>query len=244
LRVEAALAAAEAEKTTTAAELDVAERALARSTGLALEQTRAGNLEDPDLKAVASHRSPELERLALERNPAVMQAKERLASQQANVAFARAGNRPRLQAVGSLLEFGSGSGSFAFEWNTGVQVRWSVFDGGANSARVAQATAAEQRAEQQVRLAEKDARDALDRALADLEQARANEESLRVAVERFQEVVRVERLRLDAGVGIQSDYIRAEADLMQARAGLAAARYRAMAAEVEISRITGRWSHQ
>jgi OMF family outer membrane factor len=123
-------------------------------------------------------------------------------------------------------------------------VRWPLFDGGATRGRIAQAEAAENRAGEQVRLAENEARDALDRAVGDLEQTRANEESLRVAVERFQEVVRVEKLRLDAGVGVQSDYIRAEADLMQSRAALAAARYRAMAAAVEISRITGRWSNE
>jgi outer membrane protein TolC len=239
LRVEAALAAAAAERTTTAANLEVAERSLALLTGLPESETRVFNLDAAAMRIPSVGEREPLQRAAVESNANVRQARQRALAQRAAISFARAGNGPRLLAVGSLLEFGSAEGSFALEWNTGLQVRWSVFDGGATGARVAQALAAAERAEQQIRIAERDARDAVDRALAEIEQARANAESLGTAVERFAEVVRVEKLRLDAGVGTQTDYLRAEADLMQARAGLAVAQYRTMIAAVEIARITG-----
>ena len=239
LRVEAALASAAAERTSIAADLEVAEQTLARATGLGLARTRASNLEEPHLDRGAAGTREDLEKAAVQSNPAVRQARENLLAQQAAITFARAGNLPRLQAAGSLLQFGSGRGDFTMEWNTGVTIRWSAYDGRATASRVAQAQAAADRAEQQVRQAEKDVRDSLDRALADLDQARAAVESLRVAVQRFEEVTRIEKLRLETGVGTQTDYLRSEADLMQSRAGLAAARYRSMMARVEIARITG-----
>lgn len=239
LRVEAALASAASERTSTSADLDLAERSLARMAGLPVPQTRAPNLQPTRLDTSVIADRTELERQALDSSPTVRQSRETLLAQRAAISFARAGGLPRLQALGSLLEFGSAAGEFSTEWNTGIQVRWSAFDGGAAKERVAQAKAAAERAEQQVRLTEKDVRDAIDRSLADFERARATADSLRTAVDRFEEVVRIEKLRLEAGAGTQTDYLRAEADLIQVRAGLAAARYRSMMALVEIARITG-----
>jgi outer membrane protein TolC len=238
LRAEAARAAAEADRTAVAADLDLVERTLARAASLPPETTRAVNLAPASIDEPLLDR-PLLEQKVVEASPAVRQARDRVRAQEAAIAVARSGNRPRLQAVGSLLEFGSSQGQFAFEWNAGAQLRWSVFDGGAADERVAQARAALQRAQEQVRLAEKDAHDAIDRAMAEHAEARATADSLAAAVERFQEVVRVEKLRLEIGVGTQTDYLRAEADLLGGRASLAAARYRSMIASVEIARLTG-----
>lgn len=239
LRVEAALASAAAERTTTAANLEVAERELARVTALPAERTRAANLEPGDLDTSTLGSREDLDRMAIDSNPALRQARERFQAQQAAISYARAGNLPRLQAAGNILQFGSAAGNFTAEWNTGVMLRWSAFDGGATRARVAQATAEAKKAEEQLRAAEKQIRDSIDQALADFDQARASEQSLRDAVTSFQEVARIEKLRLEEGAGTQTDYLRAEADLMQARAGLAAARYRSMMVFVEIARLTG-----
>lgn len=239
LRVEAALAAAAAERTGAAADLEVAERSLSRSAGLPLDRTRAANLVGARFDSSFIPERQQLEKLASESNPDLHQARERLRVQRAAVSFARAGKYPRLQTVGSLLQFGSGEGDFTTEWNAGLQLRWSLFDGGATRARVAQASALAERAEQQVREIEREVREATDRALADLDRERATAESLETAVARFSEVARIEKLRLETGVGIQTDYLRAVADLMQARAGLAAARYRSMIAMVELARIAG-----
>lgn len=239
LRVQAALASAGAERTSTAADLDVAERELARVTELPIDRTRAANLDRSAIDANTIGSRDDLDRAAIESNPTLRQARERLQAQQAAISFARAGNRPRLEAAGSVLQFGSAAGNFAAEWNTGVQLHWSAFNGGATKARIAQATAAAKKAEEEVNAGERQIRGSIDQALADFQQARASEESLRTAVTQFQEVVRIEKLRLEQGVGVQTDYLRAEADLMQARAGLAAARYRSMMVFVEIGRLTG-----
>ena len=60
------------------------------------------------------------------------------------------------------------------------------------------------------------------------------------AVSRFAELARVERLALEEGVGMQSDWLRAEAGLFQARAGLAEARHRVLSARIAWARATGR----
>ena len=70
-------------------------------------------------------------------------------------------------------------------------------------------------------------------------EAAARAASLRVAVDRFAEVVRIERLRLDTGSGTQTEYLRAEADLLTARAALTEAQHAVVALWVELARITG-----
>jgi outer membrane protein TolC len=239
LRVEAALAAAEAERVDVAAQLDVAERALARLTALPNDQTTSGHLSDVSLRASETPQREQVMTTATEASPLVQQMRSRVAAQRAAIAFARAGRHPQLQAVGTFTEFGSSKGFVTGEWNAGMQLRMSLFDGGATSARVARAKAQATAAEEQLRVAERDVHDAVDRALADLTQALATADSLQKAVERFSEVTRIEKLRLENGVGTQTDYLRAEADLLQARAGLSAARYRAMLTRVELTRISG-----
>ncbi len=237
LRVEAALAAAEAERTDAAALLDSSERSLSRITGLPLETTRAANLVPvKDAPAVP-------DRAVLEARvtdaPAVQQARGRELAQKATIEFAKSGRWPQVSAAAQELLFATHRALLATEWNVGLQLRFNVFDGGATAARIARATHAARAAGEQVRTAEVETGIALDRALASLEQSRATVESLSGAVAKFAEVARIEKLRLENGAGTQADYLRAEADLVAARASLAAARYRVVAARVELARVTG-----
>ena len=79
----------------------------------------------------------------------------------------------------------------------------------------------------------------VDRGLARLEQSHARVQSLATAVARGTEVARIERLSLAAGAGTQTDYLRAEADLQDARAAYAEARHGEMAARAALARLTG-----
>ncbi|MGQ0562943.1 MAG: TolC family protein, partial [Gemmatimonadota bacterium] len=63
--------------------------------------------------------------------------------------------------------------------------------------------------------------------------------ALEAAVAQSQEVARIDRLALEAGAGVQSDYLTAEADLLRARAGLSEAHAQELMALVELARITG-----
>jgi outer membrane protein TolC len=52
-------------------------------------------------------------------------------------------------------------------------------------------------------------------------------------------VARIEQLALAAGSSTQNDYLRAEAELLAARANLVEARHHEIAARVELARVTG-----
>ena len=237
-RAEAALAAARASRIRLAAALDTAERDLARLVGL-----EDGEVEAGALVAVAPPAAglPPREALygELEESPALARARQAVAAAEAAVAVARGARRPRLAVVGDLKEYGSSEGDLDLEWNAGFQVAVPVFRGGALGERVAQAEASRDAAAERLRSARLEARAEVDRALAALVEARAREEALAEAVKQYEEVARIERLRLDTGVGIQADYLDAEAALLDARAGLVEARNAAVGARVEVARATG-----
>ena len=90
-----------------------------------------------------------------------------------------------------------------------------------------------------VRLAELRAAAGVDRALAAWEEAEARSSSLRVAVDRSTEVARIERLRLDTGTGVQSDYLQSEAALLSLRAALSEAEHGAVLARIQLAKAVG-----
>jgi outer membrane protein len=231
-RAEAARASATADRTAAVAELEVAEAELARLTALPPETTRAAHLSRPPLP-------PAADQGGVAENPRVRAARRLVAAQQAALEAARASRKPQVNLAGSLLEYGSGSGDFVFEWNAGVNLRFPVIDSGAARARVEAAMAGLHLAEAQLALAEREIRRSLDRALAEERHALAAIESFEHSERRFAEVARIERLRLDAGAGTQTDYLRAESDLASSRAALARARLRLAMARVELARLSG-----
>lgn len=238
-RIEAAIAAAEAERVRLDATLDVAERRLARLVGLDAEATRAERLRELGLPSDEPLSRQQHVARALAAHPDVARARAELAAAQAAVGLAESGRRPRLRLEGSWLDFGSAEGDFTAEWQLGVRIGLPLLDGGATRQRIAGAEAARIATAAELRLAERQVEDALDRALARLRESRAQAVSLETAVDRFAEVSRIERLRLDTGVGTQTDFLAAEAELLQARAGLVQARLGTIGARLELGRVTG-----
>ena len=238
-RVEAARAAAEAERVRLAANLDAAERELARLVGSEPEQTHAGNLIAIALAEEAPPHREALARQALDASPRAARARHEIVAAAAAIEVAASGRRPSVVASGEHQEFASSDGYEAGEWIVGLELRVPLYDGGGVEARVARAEAEHEAAEERLRLAEEALLAALDRVLADLAEARARAASLAEAVASFEEVARVEALRLEVGAGIQADLLAAEADLLAARAGLAEARYAEQGARVDLARVTG-----
>lgn len=239
-RAEAALAAARAERVRVTSALETAERELARLVGTEPSETGAGSLVPVVLAGPARQTPPrKVLEARLEDTPAVARARRGLAAAEVAVQVARGTRRPRLALVGDVKEYGSSEGSFETEWNAGVQVAVPVFRGGALDARVAQAEAARDAAAERLRLARLEAGRELDRALASLAEARARVEALEEAVNQYEEVVRIEALRLDAGTGVQADYLDAEAKLLDARAALVEAGNGVVGARVAVARVTG-----
>jgi outer membrane protein len=238
LRAEAALSAARAGHASAVSDAELAERDLARLTGIDARTIATAELppvavRDDDvardaLLAAAVRGSPELRRL-----------RSAVEAADATVAEATAQRWPRVQLGGRYVQYASGAGSAGGEWQTGVQLSYPLFTAGARPAAEQRARAEWELSRAELSLGELRIAEAIDRALVAASSARAREMAWDAAVTQNEEVMRIERLALDAGAGVQTDYLAAHAELLRARAALAEARYARFVARVELARAIG-----
>ncbi len=214
LRVDAAIAQAEAERVATATELDTAERRLARLLGVAPEATRAERLSRVRL---AGAPLPPERQLLLEQfgigNPQLAEARSMTDAADAGRKQAVAEWWPRLDVAGSYLLFTSPSFDVQGEWLVGLRLSYPLFTGGARSRAVSTASARAQFAREQYRLVQLRGEEAVDRTIGAVLDWRAQVGAVGTAVEHLAEVARIEQLALQEGAGTQTDYLRAEAEL-------------------------------
>jgi cobalt-zinc-cadmium efflux system outer membrane protein len=235
LRVEAALARADAERVETTAAARTAIAELGRLVGIATLPALAGvALADT---AVADRAV--LLASALGASPALEQARAQQAGAHAGAKLARAARWPELRAQGAYQGWSDDEGHDALEWNVALQLAYPIFTGGATRHAVERADADRRGADAVRRDVELQVAADLDRALQRVVEARARVHSLGVAVLRSSEVARIETLALDAGSGTQTDWLGAQADLLEARAGLVEARHGEIAARAELARVVG-----
>jgi outer membrane protein TolC len=231
LRAEAALLDARAQATTAEVRTDLAERTLARLTGLDADTVRARGVAEVILDG---SRGPD----ALV-HPAVERGRRAVDGARARLDQERAALLPTVSASAALLDYGAvGSGHVA-EWQAGLRVSWPVFTGGARGAGIRRAQAELRTAEEELRLTRLRVDDERDAAEATRTAAAAKVQALQAAVEQWEEVARIEALSLDEGVGVQSDLLRAQAGLFRARAGLAQSRADLVVATVRVARARG-----
>ena len=237
LRVEAALSEAQAAVVQAAANLESARHGLARA--LDLPGVRAERLAPvADWPAAPAPRDSLLLRLE-DRSPVLREAHFGLEGARAERRRAVAAWLPRVDVQGGVTAYGDGNWEFSPEWQVGARVYYPVFLGGQRSAAVARATAREQAADARVQLLRLQLADALDGAVAARDAAVARVAALEVAAAHLAEVARVEALALEAGAGVEAEFLRAEADARRARAELADARGIRLLADIELARVTG-----
>jgi outer membrane protein TolC len=239
LRVEAALASGQADRTRVAVTLDRAERNLAALVGAPVDETRAGQLVSLVLMPAPPPLREPLVRGALQASPIVEEARRRQAAANEAVGLAKSARWPEARLVGNYLSFGGGSTPFETEWNAGIQISLPIFDGGAAGKAITKADAARRAASERLRQAELDVTAEVDGALAALQDTQARTTSLTAAVARLEEVVRIQKLLLETGQGTQADYLDAEADLLAARASLSQARLGEVEARAGLARAAG-----
>lgn len=239
LLVEAALANAEADRVRLELALDLAERALARWTGKELSETNVSRLMKLALVDRSSPPAEGVRERALRANPSVQRAREQVGAAEAAATAARSRRRPHLDVVARYVDWGSASGANSLEWNLGLEVSYPVFTGGSVGSAIDQADASRRSALELMRLAEYEVSEEIDRSLSALNEAIARHAALATAVARFEEVSRIEQLRLDNGVGVQTDYLDAHADLLAARAQRIEAEYEVIRAHVRLARVSG-----
>jgi outer membrane protein TolC len=239
LRVVGTLAAAAAEQVRAAAALEVALHDLAELTGMPHDSVAAARLLPVTLADSALAAREELVAAALAAAPALQRARQQQAAAQAAARVASGARWPELRLLGSWVDYRNGEREMTDEWSGGVQLSFPLFTGFAVEQEAARARAASRGAGEQLRLAEVQVRQEVDRALSAAREAQARVASLEVAVARYAELARIERLSLAAGSGTQTDYLNAEADLLTARASLIEARHAQIAARVELARVGG-----
>jgi outer membrane protein TolC len=238
LRAEAALSGALAEQAGTGAAVASAERELARWLGVPADTVATLRLAPASVGAGVADRTA-LVGSALQRNPELQRIAAEAAARAAAVAESRAQWWPTLHLGGRYVQYGSAAGNAGGEWQAGLQLSYALFTGAARPAATDRARADARAAAAELAMAELRVADAVDRALAGVVATEARVAAWQAAVEQSAEVVRIERLALDTGGGVQTDYLRAEADLLRARAALTDARYAALVAHAELARATG-----
>jgi outer membrane protein len=237
LRVEAALAAIEAEVVRAAANEEVALRALART----LDVSAVAAAELTDLTPAAGE-PPAVEALLAaleERSPDLQEALETREQARQSRRRAQAAWFPRVDLHGAVVAYGDGDWRFSPEWQLEARVSYPVLLGGQRSAAVARAAAAVDVADARVRATRRRLAEDVDRALAARRTAVARVAALEAAAAHLAEVARVEALALAAGAGVEVEYLRAEADARRARADLEEARAARVLADIDLAHVTG-----
>jgi outer membrane protein len=239
LRVQAALSRSTAAEISLSSYLDLAIGRLSRLTGIPREDLGEGRLARVGL---AQRTRPTLENtlaVARDASPELRMAREQVVAADAGVRQARAAWMPTLEAGGAYSDFGSLGGTHQWEWQGSLRVSYPIFTGGARRGAQDQASAEARRASETLRKADLALEQEVERALSNLTETRALRQALELGVEQTQEVARIEGLALDVGSGVQTDYLRAQAELFRARASLAQARHGELLATVSLARISG-----
>jgi outer membrane protein len=182
-----------------------------------------------------------LEEEAARRRPEIAQAIARHRQAQAMLAGARAGFWPQVVAQAGAEANGGSFADRRTAWAAALQVRWNLFAGGADAARVAEAGAEVARAEAERERTERAVRLSVRAAAAERDAAVAREQTGRRMVEQARESQRIIRDRYGAGLTPASEMLRAAELVAQAEAASIAAAIDVHVATAALERAAGRF---
>jgi outer membrane protein TolC len=150
-------------------------------------------------------------------------ARRNIAIQNRRIALSSLG--PQLTAFANLNTFDRffDDASLQYGYSVGMQVSFSLYDGGSARANAAQQTESIAIAETNFANTKDQIRFQVEEAYISLQSNLQNIQTSRSGVDQATEALRLARLRFQAGVGTQSDVTSAEADLTQAQGNLLAA---------------------
>ena len=242
LRVQSSLSQAEAVEISLRAQLDVAQGRLARLTGLDGNELRDRTLVGVRLANPPAEGADEALDRARDSSPDLVLARQQLVGAGSGVREAKASWFPSVQVAGVYAEFGALDGGHTQEWQGAVQFSYPLFTGGAREGERDRAVAEERRASEALRRVEMAVEEGVQEALASVQETRARREALERGVAQAQEVARIESLALEVGAGVQTDFLRSQAELFQSRAALVEARHGEVLAGVYLARVMGELS--
>lgn len=198
-------------------DLEIALAALNEALGLPLDTTHSiqSSLERVDLTAATG---AEYEKLAAQNRPEIRQTKLAAEIAEQGAVAARAALLPQFAVRGAFeanrQNFAAKGGS---NWLISGSMRWNLFDGFANRARIAEAAASLDTTRARQRSALQAVRLEVIRAWAD---ARASSERIGVAdaaVAQAEESLRITKDRYENGLSTVTDLLRNETALLEAR---------------------------
>ena len=198
-------------------------------------------LQVPAAPAVAPTTAvADLEAEALANRPDVIRAaaQERLARE--SVTAAKSVFYPQA-AVQGVYEFNGGTfADRVSAWTVGAVIRWNLFGGFADSAKLGEAKAATERASADRQRQEASARVDVRAALARLDEARARLEVGRLAVAQAKESHRIVRDRFDAGLAPVNDLLRSSTAMLDAESNQTGAAVDVLISAALLERALGR----
>ena len=169
----------------------------------------------------------------------------RITAAEERVAAASAGRLPVLSAIGGYDIARPNPRIFPIQeawkpsWDIGVNVRWSLFDGGRVRAETAEAAANRRAIEARLRDFDALIDVEIRQRTADLESARASIEAAEAGVRAATEARRVLAERFSAGVATNTDVLTAQTSLLQAELDLTRARANSELAAARLQRALG-----
>jgi outer membrane protein TolC len=170
----------------------------------------------------------------------------RINAAEERVAAASAGSLPVLTAIGGYDLARPNPRIFPIQeqwkpsWDIGVNVRWSLFDGGRVRAETAEAAANRRAAEARLRDFDSTIEVEIRQRMADLNSASASIEAADAGVRAAMEARRVIAERFSAGVATNTDVLTAQTALLQAELDLTRARANGELAAARLDRALGR----
>jgi outer membrane protein TolC len=170
----------------------------------------------------------------------------RITAAEERVAAASAGNLPVLTAIGGYDMARPNPRIFPLQekwrpsWDIGVNVRWSLFDGGRVRAETAEAAANRRAVAARLRDFDSLIEVEIRQRTTDLESARASIDAADAGVRAATEARRVIAERFSAGVATNTDVLTAQTALLQAELDLTRARANSQLAAARLQRALGR----
>ncbi len=233
-------------------ELEIRRQYEARAALAALNEALGQPLETPyqlttTLRPVpVPAESPEsYEAAAAKRRPDLEQTRLASAGADQQVIAARSALRPQITLRGGFeanrQEFIRQGGA---NWLVSASLRWNLFDGGGNRARVAEASAVRDAAQAQLREVEQGVRLEVFRAWTEARSAHERVAVVSAAVAQAEESLRITKDRYEHGLATVTDLLRNETALLEARTRHLAAIHDQRLAAAQLELVAGTLSAQ
>lgn len=242
LSIRVHLAAVNEQRIQRAADLDIARASLNDALGLPLD---TGHTLTSVLKRAALPDSElqELEQEAARARPEARQMRLAMGLAQAQEGAAHSALLPQV-SVHTVFEadrqrFVTVGGA---NWLAGISLRWNLFNGGADQARIAEVSAATRRAQAETARTDSAVRLEMRRAYAGLRAAEQRIEVAQAAVAEARESLRITQNRYEAGMSNVTDLLRNETAVLESSTRYLAAVHDQRVAALMVELAAGRLS--